>query len=281
MYIRTVGVVGLGNMGLGMAATLVRAGFVVIGTDVNDGRRALAEAAGVRFQDSLTGVLHAADALVFSLPYARDVEAVATAPRPGPAVSRGPIGSAPRSSLLSGHLGASRLHAVGDSPAPLSSPGVPRPPGGRRKGHAMQRRDFLRSSAGAAVLAAPATSRGQAAQRLLRFAPQADLAILDPITTTGFVTRNHAFLVFDTLYGWDDAYRAQPQMLEGHTVEDDGRTWTMTLREGLRFHDGEPVRARDVVASLRRWGARDQFGLGRLCKRYSHSSSMPMWTMAR
>ena len=49
-------------------------------------------------------------------------------------------------------------------------------------------------------------------------------------------------------------FRAQPQMLEGHTVEDDGRSWTMTLREGLRFHDGEPVRARDVVASLRRWG---------------------------
>ena len=80
MDIRTVGVVGLGNMGLGMAATLVRAGFVVIGTDVNAGRRAPAEAAGVRFQDSLAAVLHGADALVFSLPFARDVEAVATAP---------------------------------------------------------------------------------------------------------------------------------------------------------------------------------------------------------
>lgn len=96
---------------------------------------------------------------------------------------------------------------------------------------------------------------------MLRFAPQADLAILDPIATTGFVTRNHAFLVFDTLYGWDEQYRAQPQMVEGHAVEADGRTWTMTLREGLRFHDGEPVRARDVVASLKRWGTRDSFGL--------------------
>ena len=77
--------------------------------------------------------------------------------------------------------------------------------------------------------------------------PRADLAILDPIVTTGFVTRNHAFLVFDTLYGWDEQYRAQPQMVAGHTVADDGLTWTMTLREGLRFHDGEPVRARDAV----------------------------------
>jgi 3-hydroxyisobutyrate dehydrogenase len=80
MDIRTVGVVGLGNMGLGMAATLVRAGFAVIGTDLNEGRREPAAAAGVRFEASLAAVLHGADALVFSLPYARDVEAVATAP---------------------------------------------------------------------------------------------------------------------------------------------------------------------------------------------------------
>ena len=80
MDIGTVGVVGLGNMGLGMAATLARAGFKVIGTDINPGRRAAVEAAGVGFRDSLSPVLQAADALVFSLPFARDVEAVVTAP---------------------------------------------------------------------------------------------------------------------------------------------------------------------------------------------------------
>jgi 3-hydroxyisobutyrate dehydrogenase len=79
MEIRTVGVVGLGNMGLGMAGTLVRAGFAVLGTDTNPARRAPAEASGIRFHDSLTEVLTGADALVFSLPYARDVEAVVTA----------------------------------------------------------------------------------------------------------------------------------------------------------------------------------------------------------
>ena len=128
----------------------------------------------------------------------------------------------------------------------------------------MQRRALMKVGAlavGVGGLATPRLAPGQAQRRVLRFAPQADLAILDPITTTGFVTRNHAFLVFDTLYGWDERYRARPQMVEGHTVEDDGRTWAMTLREGLRFHDGEPVRARDVVASLKRWGARDSFGL--------------------
>lgn len=80
MAIRTVGVVGLGNMGLGMAATLAGKGFTVLGTDLNAARRAPAEAAGVRFHDSLAEVLNGADALVFSLPYARDVEAVVTAP---------------------------------------------------------------------------------------------------------------------------------------------------------------------------------------------------------
>ncbi len=79
MDIRTVGVVGLGNMGLGMAATLVRKGFTVLGYDLSEGRRGAAEVAGVAFVPVLNDLLGRADALVFSLPYARDVEAVATA----------------------------------------------------------------------------------------------------------------------------------------------------------------------------------------------------------
>lgn len=79
MEIRTVGVVGLGNMGLGMAATLARKGFKVLGYDISQARRAAIEATGVHFQPVLTDVLHGADALVFSLPYAKDVEAVVTA----------------------------------------------------------------------------------------------------------------------------------------------------------------------------------------------------------
>jgi peptide/nickel transport system substrate-binding protein len=69
-------------------------------------------------------------------------------------------------------------------------------------------------------------------------------------------TRNQAYLVFDTLYGIDTDWTAQPQMVEGHHVEEDGRIWTLTLRDGLLFHDKEPVLARDVVASIRRFAAR-------------------------
>jgi peptide/nickel transport system substrate-binding protein len=123
----------------------------------------------------------------------------------------------------------------------------------------MQRRSILKTMA-ALPLAAPGLAAAQGS-RVLKFVPQADLALLDPVQTTAFVTRNHALLVFDTLYGVDANWAARPQMVEGHVVENDGKTWRMTLREGLRFHDGMPVLARDVVASLARWGKRDSFGL--------------------
>jgi peptide/nickel transport system substrate-binding protein len=66
--------------------------------------------------------------------------------------------------------------------------------------------------------------------------------------------------VFDTLYGVDENLVASPQMVEGHVVAEDGKRWTLTLRDGLVFHDGERVLARDCVASINRWGARDAFG---------------------
>src|SRR5258708_6048076 len=120
----------------------------------------------------------------------------------------------------------------------------------------MRRREFL---AGATALAMPAVARGDAI-RPLTFVPQADLSVLDPIWTTTYPTRDHAFLVFDTLYGVDADYKAQPQMLAGGLAENDGKLWRLTLRPGLKFHDGTPVLARDCVTSVKRWGARDSFG---------------------
>ncbi len=120
----------------------------------------------------------------------------------------------------------------------------------------MRRRTFL---ATAGALAAPRIARA-AAPAVLRFIPQADLSVLDPIWTAAYVTRNHAMMVFDTLYGMDDAYSVSPQMVAGDSISDDGRTWTLTLRDGLLWHDGSKVLARDCVASIRRWGARDTFG---------------------
>jgi peptide/nickel transport system substrate-binding protein len=113
--------------------------------------------------------------------------------------------------------------------------------------------------AAGAALAAPRVARADA-NRVLKFIPQADLAVTDPVWTTADVTRNHAHMVFDNLYGLDAAYSAHPQMVEGHTITSDGRQWDLTLRRGLKFHDGTPVLARDAVASIRRWAKRDGFG---------------------
>lgn len=121
----------------------------------------------------------------------------------------------------------------------------------------MQRRTFLKTSiAGAAMLAAPRIAASQSA-RTLKYVPYQDLTLLDPIQSPAGATLQHSCMVFDTLYGMDSSYAPQPQMAEGHVVEDGGRTWKITLREGLRFHNNEPVRASDVVASLKRWGQRD------------------------
>ena len=125
----------------------------------------------------------------------------------------------------------------------------------------MQRRQFLSATAALGAfgaLSAPRLGLG-AENKLLRFIPESDATVLDPMWTTATVTRNHGYLVFDTLYGQDESYAMQPQMVEGHVVENDGRLWTLTLREGMRFHDGEPVRAIDAVTSIRRIAARDAF----------------------
>jgi peptide/nickel transport system substrate-binding protein len=122
----------------------------------------------------------------------------------------------------------------------------------------MKRRDVL-LGAGGLGLTGPALAQ-PAQNRVLKFVPQANLTSLDPIWTTATVTRNHGYLVYDTLYGIDEQFRPHPQMAEGTAFEDGGRTATITLRGGLLFHDGEPVRALDCVVSLQRWMRRSPIG---------------------
>ena len=127
----------------------------------------------------------------------------------------------------------------------------------------MKRRTFLQGTAAAALLgpgfAAPALAQS-ASKTTLKFVPQANLSALDPIWTTATVTNNHGYYVFDTLYGADMELKPQPQMAEGHEVLEGGKLWRIKLREGLVFHDGQPVRAADCVASLKRFCQRDSYG---------------------
>src|SRR5437588_4551254 len=86
-----------------------------------------------------------------------------------------------------------------------------------------------------------------------------DLRVTDPIITTAYITRDHGYMIYDTLLATDSSFKVQPQMADWK-VSDDKLTYTFTLRDGLKWHDGAPVTADDCVASLKRWGKNDNMG---------------------
>ncbi len=111
---------------------------------------------------------------------------------------------------------------------------------------------------GVTVLGGLATA-AEAAGTTVRAVMHSGLRVLDPIITTAHITRNHGYMIYDTLLSMDADYKPQPQMAE-YKISDDGLTYTLTLREGLLWHDGTPVTAEDCVASLKRWAQRDTGG---------------------
>lgn len=133
------------------------------------------------------------------------------------------------------------------------------------------RRPLLQAALAAPVLLSAATRAAwaQDPRKIIRSVPIGDLRALDPIWTTTYLTRNHAYLVWDTLFSLDAQNRPQPQMVEAWEVSGDTLTWTFRLRPGLLWHDETPVRAADCTASIRRWGARD--GMGQALMRVTES----------
>ena len=116
----------------------------------------------------------------------------------------------------------------------------------------------LLSLASAVVLAlviAPAS-----AETTLRVVMHSDLKIVDPIWTTAYIVRNHGYMVYDTLFAMDAKGDIRPQMVDKYELSPDKLTYTMTLRDGLLWHDGKPVTAEDCVASIKRWAAKDSLG---------------------
>jgi peptide/nickel transport system substrate-binding protein len=108
--------------------------------------------------------------------------------------------------------------------------------------------------------AAPAATPANAEDAALRIVAHADLVNIDPIWTTAYITRNHGYMVYDTLLAMDENFDVRPQMVDSWEVSEDGLVYTFVLRDGLKWHDGEPVTAEDCVASIKRWGARDGMG---------------------
>ena len=122
---------------------------------------------------------------------------------------------------------------------------------------------LYRSTAAAAAMmlsAALLSGAAIAQQKVLKFIPQADLRILDPIATTAYITRNHGYMVYDTLFAMDDKFQVKPQMVGKFDLSKDKLTYTFTLRDGLKFHDGQPVKSADCIASIERWSKRDALG---------------------
>ena len=96
--------------------------------------------------------------------------------------------------------------------------------------------------------------------KVLRYVRNGNLTILDPIWTTAYVTRDHGYMIYDTLFAMDENNAIKPQMVDKYEVSADKTLWTFTLRDGLEWHDGKPVTAEDCVPSLKRWMGRDPMG---------------------
>jgi peptide/nickel transport system substrate-binding protein len=118
-------------------------------------------------------------------------------------------------------------------------------------------RTVMGAVAGVLALAVTGTA---AAQSTLRAVMHSDLKIVDPIWTTAYISRNYGYLVYDTLFALDEQLNVQPQMVGSYEISDDNLTYTFTLRDGLSWHDGQPVTADDAIASIERWGQKDSMG---------------------
>ena len=117
----------------------------------------------------------------------------------------------------------------------------------------------FRTALGATLLLAAAPFAAQA-EKVLKVVPHADLRIVDPYATTATITLMHGQMIYDQLFGWNSKLEPKPQMVDKYEVSPDKLVYTFTLRPGLKFHDGQQVTTRDVIASLKRWMVRDVLG---------------------
>ena len=111
----------------------------------------------------------------------------------------------------------------------------------------------------ASVMSLAADDAASAEPRSLKAVMHSGIRVLDPVITTAHITRNHAYMIYDTLLGIDEAYKPKPQMADWK-ISEDGLIYTFTLRDGLKWHDGAPVTAEDCAASLKRWAKKDGGG---------------------
>jgi peptide/nickel transport system substrate-binding protein len=124
----------------------------------------------------------------------------------------------------------------------------------------LTRRDFGKAAAAAAVAASVPQGAARAAddKKTLRFIAQSDLRVLDPVWTTAYITRNHGYCVFDTLFAIDAEFAPHPQMVGDYSVSPDQLTYQFKLRDGLGFHDGSPTRSSRMATKASRSSSRSR-----------------------
>ena len=118
----------------------------------------------------------------------------------------------------------------------------------------------VRALLAALAILGPASPLAAAEPKTFKVVMHSDLKSLDPVWSGAYIVRNHGYLIYDTLFAMDENFQIQPQMAESWRLSDDGLVATITLRDGLVWHDGKPVTAEDCIASLKRWQARDSMG---------------------
>ena len=83
----------------------------------------------------------------------------------------------------------------------------------------INRRTFAAGSTALAL--SPRLAGAQGNKQLLRFVQNGNLTILDPIWTTAYVTRDHGYMIYDTLFSTDEAGAIKPQMVDKYEVSPD------------------------------------------------------------
>jgi peptide/nickel transport system substrate-binding protein len=121
-------------------------------------------------------------------------------------------------------------------------------------------RKFALGVAAAAVSLGGMLATPASAQSTLKVVMHSDLKIVDPIWTTAYMSRNYGYMVYDTLFAMDEKLNILPQMVGDYKISGDKLTYTFTLRDGLKWHDGKPVTSADAIASIKRWGSKDSMG---------------------
>ncbi len=105
-----------------------------------------------------------------------------------------------------------------------------------------------------ALIVSPSVLFAQNRGGVINVATIGEPPTLDPMASTadlvGIVTQH----IFETLYTFDKEWKTTPLLAESlPEISADGKTYTIKLRAGIKFHDGSDMASDDVVASLDRW----------------------------